>query len=620
MKGKPFIPIGVKLIGIVSLILVGSLGGMMLLATGNFGRTMERTLKDDTMNRAELLSKNVESDLRSVIDSGALLASDLGKAPRDAKARADDLPSGLSAIPDLVAVFLLSRDERGALRIDRAVRSGERLSAIGLSMPDSGRLIDSRAEELSPCFAGAPVVLNLSPEFAYPVMGVCFPCTMKNRREAGSVAMFAITMDRLLDSLASRELYVNYLVDAEGRLIGHPDQGLTLSGAAMRNDPIVRDSLTGGVDLKQLQYRDSAGRLSLGSYKRFFDGRLVMVSTVPESAALADVYRLQRVIILAAVMILCVAMLLLFFFSKTITRPVGRLMDGIKRIREGHFGESMTSASNDEIGHLAGAFSEMSAGLAQREKFKSALGKFVNPEIAERVLRDELQLGGELCEAAILFSDIRSFTAISESLTPHEVVDFLNVYMTRMVECVNGSGGVVDKFIGDAIMAIFGVPEPSGNDTENAVDAALAMRRSLAEFNEDRGGPRKPIIKIGVGINTGEVIAGQIGSTERMEYTCIGDAVNLGSRIESLNKPFHTDILISEHSFEKVRGIYRVEAMKRILVKGKEKPQLVYAVIGRMDDPSAPQSLDELRRRLGLEPVSLEFVDPNASEEKYALT
>lgn len=617
-KKELFVPIGVKLIAIVSLILIGSLGGMMFLATGNFGRTMERTLKDDTMNRADLLSQKIESDLRSSIDTGRVLAAGLETAAQASATGTDDASVSLAQVPDLVAAFVLSEDETGKPKIERAVRSSERLSTISLVMPDRSRLIEGHAAELAACFKGEAAILNFSPDFSYPMLGIAFPYTMKNRHEALSVMVLAITMDRLNEAIASSELYVNYLVNADGRLIDHPDQKLALAGPVLKADPIVRDGLTSGVDLKQLSYRDDSGRTTLGSYKRFFDGHLIMISAVPEAAALADVYRLQRVIILAAIMILCVAVLLLFFFSKTITGPVGKLMAGIRRIREGFYGEVIPGSDRDEIGHMAGAFNEMSMGLAQREKYKNALGKFVNREIVARVLRDEIQLGGELRTAAILFSDIRSFTAISEHLNPHEVVEFLNEYMTCMVECVNARKGVVDKFIGDAIMAVFGVPETTGNDAENSVGAALAMRRSLEEFNKGRGGPRKPIIKIGVGINIGEVIAGQIGSTERMEYTCIGDAVNLASRIESLNKPFHTDILISEYCYEKVKGIFRVEPMKKIIVKGKEKPQQVYAVLGRANDLSAPKSLDELRARLGIEGVSLDTVDANAAEEKYA--
>ena len=191
--------------------------------------------------------------------------------------------------------------------------------------------------------------------------------------------------------------------------------------------------------------------------------------------------------------------------------------------------------------------------------------------------------------------------------------------MTSMVACVNQTHGIVDKFIGDAIMAVWGVPSSNGNDTENAVNGALMMRKALAEFNKGRGGPRKPIIKCGSGINTGDIIAGQIGSIERMEYTCIGDAVNLASRIEGLNKPFKTDILISEFSYSLIKDIFNVVPMKKIIVKGKAQPQQIYAVLGRRDDPSAPAHIDELRALLGWDSVDLDGLSVEVHEEKFTI-
>jgi len=235
------------------------------------------------------------------------------------------------------------------------------------------------------------------------------------------------------------------------------------------------------------------------------------------------------------------------------------------------------------------------------------------------ILKNELKLGGERKTAAVFFSDIRSFTAISENLQPEEVVDFLNEYMSVMVDCVNKTNGVVDKFIGDAIMAVWGTPISRGNDTANAVEGALMMREALKKFNKGRGSAKKPVINIGCGINTGPVLAGQIGSHDRMEYTVIGDTVNLASRIESLNKPFCTDILISSDSYNLVKDIYLCEPMEKISVKGKKDPQQIYAVISRKNDSNGPKTLKELREYVGIKYVPLKSFDPNGKEEKYAI-
>jgi len=236
-------------------------------------------------------------------------------------------------------------------------------------------------------------------------------------------------------------------------------------------------------------------------------------------------------------------------------------------------------------------------------------------------MKGELVLGGETRNATVFFSDIRSFTAMSEKLKPQEVVDMLNEYMTRMVACVNKTGGVVDKYIGDSIMAVWGAPESSGSaadDAWNAVKTAIMMRKALYDLNKERSAAGKPAIRIGCGINTGDVVAGQIGSSERMEYTVIGDTVNFASRTESLNKPFATDILVTENTYDLVKDKVVAEEMPSVTVKGKEQPVKMYAVINAAG-VQGPATLDQLRRFLGVQAPDLAKVDVNAEEKKYKI-
>jgi adenylate cyclase len=269
----------------------------------------------------------------------------------------------------------------------------------------------------------------------------------------------------------------------------------------------------------------------------------------------------------------------------------------------------------------------MSKGLAERERLKDTFGRFINKDIAEKALSGELTLGGETKTVTVFFSDIRAFTAISEKLEPNEVVGFLNEYMTAMVNCIDKTHGVVDKYMGDAIMGVWGAPVSAGKteqDAFNCVVAALMMRHALMEFNKGRGGDKKPVIRIGCGINTGDVVAGQIGSTSRMEYTIIGDAVNLASRTESLNKPLGTDILITENTYNLIAEYVQVEEMPSVTIKGKVRPVKMYAVINIPDaktipgtGEAGPKSLQEVRAMLGIPEPVLSKVDVNAEEEKY---
>ncbi len=369
----------------------------------------------------------------------------------------------------------------------------------------------------------------------------------------------------------------------------------------------------------EIRYKDETGRYYLGSFYKVGFAGVGVIASVEEDKAFEAVYQIRRRNLLIASIVLSLAIIIVYIFSKTLIRPIRRLVDATKEIEEGQYEIVMTRYPRNELGMLMRSFKEMGRGLADKEKMKDALGKFVNPEIAEMVLRDEIKLGGERKNVAVFFSDIRSFTSISENMEPEEVVEFLNEYMSRMVDCVNKTQGVVDKYIGDAIMATWGAPVSYGNDTENAVNSALLMRETLIDFNKDRGVEKKPIIKIGCAINSGPVLAGQIGSSEKMEYTVIGDAVNLASRIEALNKPFGTDILISEDSYSLVKDIFAVEKMREIMVKGKTKPQQIYAVIGRKDDDSRPASIDDVRKLLGIKTPDLSNFDPDAAEHKYEI-
>lgn len=311
-----------------------------------------------------------------------------------------------------------------------------------------------------------------------------------------------------------------------------------------------------------------------------------------------------------------VAIFITLFFASMMVKSIRDISYKAGLVGHGDLSVQFAVTGHDEIGTLSNTMNQMVIGLIERDKATSALGRFVNPQIAEMVLKQELKLGGERKECAIFFSDIRSFTSISEKLQPEQVVEFLNEYMSVMVKCVNETGGIVDKFIGDAIMATWGAAYTRGNNAENSINASLMMRRELLKFNEGRGSVEKPIIKIGCGLNYGPVIAGQIGSEERLEYTVIGDAVNLASRVESLNKPFGTDVLITEDLYQQVKDVFRVEQMQAIKVKGKSEPQIIYAVLGRFDDPECPETLKELRKQLGIEHDSDKEISTE-KEEKF---
>jgi len=257
-------------------------------------------------------------------------------------------------------------------------------------------------------------------------------------------------------------------------------------------------------------------------------------------------------------------------FAAVIAGPIIKVTEGMRKVSEGDFHADVTVKSSDEVGLLSRTFNIMIKGMSI----------LVSPEVAQVVLAGgDLLKGGQKREVTVLFSDIRGFTTISESLTPHEVVFMLNGYLELMTEVILEFGGVVDKFVGDEIFAVFGAPFDHPNHPLAACATALGMGEDLARHNSERRAEGKPAINIGIGLNTGDVISGAMGSTKRVDYTSIGDAVNLGARLEGTNKVYGTLTIISEFTYEKVRGDVVVRELDLIRVKGKNEPVMIYELI-----------------------------------------
>jgi adenylate cyclase len=221
----------------------------------------------------------------------------------------------------------------------------------------------------------------------------------------------------------------------------------------------------------------------------------------------------------------------------------------------------------------------------ERKKIRGAFSHYVSSSVVNEVLKnpDKLKLGGDMKELTVLFSDIRGFTTISEGLSPEDVHRLINEYLTAMTDIVFKHGGTLDKYMGDAVMAIYGAPVDQPDHARKACDTALEMMEGLKELNARWAEAGKPVLDIGIGINTGMMMVGNMGSEQRFEYTVLGDAVNLGSRLEGANKSYMTHILISEFTYGKVKDEFLCMEMDSVRVKGKTRTVRIYQVMGRKD-------------------------------------
>jgi len=240
-------------------------------------------------------------------------------------------------------------------------------------------------------------------------------------------------------------------------------------------------------------------------------------------------------------------------------------------------------------------FMIMIEDISSEKRMKSTMSRYIDPSIADRLMANQSDIfEGQSVHATVLFSDIRGFTTLSEQLGPQQTVHLLNEYFEIMVDCISREGGILDKFIGDAIMAGFGVPQSLADSEDRGLRAALAMIRELNAWNAVREADGKIPLDIGIGLNSDHVISGNIGSKKRMDYTMIGDGVNLAARLESACKQYYAKILISEFTQARLKGTYRMREVDRVVVKGKTVPVGVYEVLDYHTEESFPNLMEVL--------------------------
>jgi len=283
-----------------------------------------------------------------------------------------------------------------------------------------------------------------------------------------------------------------------------------------------------------------------------------------------------------------------------VTRPVSDLVRGARRIERGDYGHPVEVKRRDELGTLAASFNAMMKGLSERDQVRDLLGRVVAPEVAEELLSKEIVLGGEERRVSVLFTDIRGFTGLAESEDPERLVRMLNTFLTSVSRAIEGEGGVVEEYMGDGAKALFGAPVAHADDALRAVRAALALRDAMPGVNATLRQMDAPPLEIGIGIHTGPVVAGRMGSLTRLKYTVVGDGVNLASRLEGLTRRYGVPVIASGATRQECRGMVFRE-VDRVRVKGREQPVAVHEPLGAAQELAA-----DALERVGLHRAALE--------------
>ncbi len=568
-------PIGVKLIAIISMIVLVALGGVTY-AVSYF-------VTSDVRNNAE--ENNLTINSRTASDTENRITSALSS----------------------VAMFIDLLNTAGSNQTE--IKSMENLyfdrnkSVAAVYLPDSGRLFTNTAfflsQELEPDSAlnyflqeeaviekasnGYMELQNASAFFNVPVLSFFYPAD-------GKVVAFLFSAEDLSNSFASGSVNQSFFVNKDGIILVHSDSSLMMQVADESSNPIVKAMQESAANNSQITYSTKDGTEYIGAFRKLSFGDCAVITTAQTDIILEGVRRTTRRNLYISAVILSLSILIIYFFSKSLSRPLKVLTAIVNEINQGNFNTELFSeikkTKKDEIGVLANS-------TKHEREILNTFTKLTNKGVTQAIIKKEIDFEPHLKDITIFFSDIRGFTAISDGFknrfgekSAAEIISFLNDYMSRMVSCITRTGGTVDKFEGDAIMAAWGVLRNESLDWElwpknspqyikakkhhdayvkrdalAAITCCMAMRYSLMLYNKEAEAftrkhekeplaKYKPHIRIGAGLNSGRATVGFMGSFDKMEYTSIGDAVNFASRTEASNKPCGTDTLITQDTYD----------------------------------------------------------------------
>lgn len=583
-RQKIVFTIGAKLIILNALLLVATIATLMWITTRDLTRD----------NIALIQQNNAEAALSLSTQSRELLSHlyektyTWGKVALGTDAQQNAVLS-LESDPDFLGVIAVVKSENGSHSVAKEILNP---NLSNLFQKDSFLTQYSNTPDFSwgpEALAGDLRIAAFNFQDLGPVLALSFPVGEVGKANE-LVLVGLLKQAKILNIFSKFESSTAFLVDKHGKLIAHPNAERVAKKEDMAKIPAVKKFLEGNSTNETFQYKKpDTQEAVLGAFNAVGVAGMGIVIEVPEAKAFESANNIKKKAIWLSVFILSLSFLFAYLYSETLSRPIARLSDAAFRISKGDFKISLAVKGGDEVAHLSDTFNNMAKDLEHRVRVLETFHKFHNKEIADKLLSGDVNLQGERKDAVVLFTDLRDFTSLSESITAEEVVEMLNEYMTRMVAIIRSHKGIVDKFVGDAIMAVWGIPEGTEDDARNAVKACLAMRADLEKLNQERAKRGQNPLKMGMGLNRGEVIAGNIGSSEKMEYTVIGDPVNVASRVESMTKTYETDILISKNVKESVEGEFSFEACGNTHVKGKSEAIELFKVSGRSISDEATQ-------------------------------
>ncbi|MFH0825473.1 MAG: adenylate/guanylate cyclase domain-containing protein [Pseudomonadota bacterium] len=375
---------------------------------------------------------------------------------------------------------------------------------------------------------------------------------------------------------------VCYVFTAAGEFLMHTDESRLHKKLTDSDSDLTRqmwDAVTAGQETWYGWGPKDGGRYFAGFRKSTF-GPAYLGVEIPFKEVLRPYHELIHVDVLVMLLGLGSLSIILVKMAAKIAQPLHMLADAAGRVTNGDYTPRLPVDSNDELAEVADAFNKMAEGLEQRDFIRNTFGRYISPEVVTTLLdsEDGLKLGGETRDISVLISDLRGFTFLTENLPPQRVIELLNRYMGKMLEILLDNGAIVDELVGDGILAFLGAPNPMHDHPARAVTCALKMQAAMDEINAMNEADGLPRLEMGIGVNTGSVVVGNIGSERRTKYGIVGSCVNFAGRIESYT--VGGQILISESTYERIKDLVTVRDEVRVEMKGFGAPVSLYDVTG----------------------------------------
>jgi len=386
----------------------------------------------------------------------------------------------------------------------------------------------------------------------------------------------------LTEELPSPPGGLKSLVKADGTILIHTDPTLVGTNINTIDDTLHRRLAEdiGKLELTSEQYIENRqDTLWYAGFHRTEGTDLAFIFMIPAENILKPLNSLHVEIIVFGTVLVVLLVILLVLMLRKITHPLLELTQtAVSIAHNGSYQESLHVISRDEVGKLTRAFNSMMEGLRQRDFIRETFGRYVTKEVVEELLEtpDGLKLGGESREVTIMLSDLRGFTPLTEHLEPDQVVNLLNRYFEKMETIISEHQGTINEFLGDAILTFFGAPVQYADHAQKAVSCAIAMQLAMQDFNANNIAIGLPPLSMGIGINTGSVIVGNIGSQNRAKYGVVGHTINLASRVEG--STMGGQVLITQSTFDKVQSNIETRGTRVISLKGVEQGVTVYDV------------------------------------------